>query len=132
MPTFVLIGHCGPDSYLLKHAVSRAVPGAAIVFADDPDALAQQMQGERVYLVNRLLDGSDLDITNGIELIARLKAERPDAVVMLVSNFADAQEQAMAAGAVQGFGKKAVNAAQTAEVLRAAAKSAAGSPETGD
>jgi hypothetical protein len=31
MPTLVLIGHCGPDSYLMKSAVSRAVPGVIVV-----------------------------------------------------------------------------------------------------
>jgi hypothetical protein len=123
MPTFVLIGHCGPDSFLLRNAVRRAVPGATIAVADDDQALRPHLQRDRVLLVNRVLDGS-FGAESGIELIAKLAGYAPAPVMMLVSNYADAQDIAVAVGAVRGFGKRDVNSAHTAELLAAAARAA--------
>jgi CheY-like chemotaxis protein len=55
-------------------------------------------------LVNRVLDA---DGSSGLELIRALKAEEQlrDVPVLLVSNYEDAQAQAVQAGAVPGFGK---------------------------
>lgn len=71
---------------------------------------AMKKLAERDYalvLVNRLVfaDGSE-----GSRLITRMKSDAAIAKmpVMLVSNYADAQQAAVAAGAVPGFGKAAV------------------------
>ena len=124
MPTFVLIGHCGPDSYLLKSAISRAVPHASIVFADDEDSMRSRLTGDFILLINRVLDGG-FDTDSGVELIGRLAKSSPRTVMMLISNHADAQQQALAAGAMPGFGKRALNQPRTADVLRLAAEAAA-------
>lgn len=117
MPTFVLIGHCGADSYLLKNAISRAVPGATIVAADDDQTLEPHLNADSVLLVNRVLNTGFAEVA-GVELIARLVHAPSRPRMMLVSNHEDAQRQAEAAGALPGFGKRLVNAPQTAERLR--------------
>lgn len=124
MPTFVLIGHCGPDSYLLKNAINRAVPEAKIVFADDDDALRPHLKPESILLVNRLLDGG-FDEDTGVELIARFAQSPTKPRMLLVSNHDDAQQQAEAVGALPGFGKREVNSARATERLRNAAQTIA-------
>ena len=108
----VLVGHCGPDSYALKSAVSAAANGAEVVFAQDEAELAAHGKGAALLLVNRVLDGGFED-DSGIALIGKLAAA--GARVMLVSNFTDAQAEAEKAGALPGFGKKTMYAAETKE-----------------
>jgi hypothetical protein len=120
MPTFVLIGHCGPDSYLMKSAVSRAVPGATITSVDDQAGLKRHVHADAVLLINRVLEyGFDTDC--GIELIRTLAQSEPRPAMMLVSNLPEAQSQAQAAGARPGFGKREINSDRTKALLREAA-----------
>ena len=118
--TFVLVGHCGPDAHLLKAAVSRAVPGSIIAVANDQRSLQPHLHRGAVLLVNRALDGS-FDATDGVVLIERLMKGDDLPATMLVSNFADAQEKAVAAGAKPGFGKSAVYKESTKTLVRSAA-----------
>lgn len=57
-----------------------------------------------LVLINRKLD---IDYTDGIEILKAIKADTAIAAVpvMLVTNFADHQQQAVAAGGELGFGK---------------------------
>jgi len=119
--TFVLVGHCGADSYSLTHAIRSAVPGAAIVHAGDEKSCAQAMEGDAVLLVNRVLDGR-FTTDSGVELIANLAKAKPKFKIVLISNYADAQQAAVAAGARPGFGKSQVGSASTAELLRSLAQ----------
>jgi hypothetical protein len=41
MTDFVLVGHCGADSHMLRQAVMRAIPGARMVGANDAKSLAK-------------------------------------------------------------------------------------------
>ncbi len=70
-----------------------------------------------LVLVNRLVfaDGSD-----ALPLIERMKAdpELRAVPVMMISNYADAQNRAVAAGALPGFGKAAMNDAATIAQLK--------------
>ncbi|MBI5863001.1 MAG: response regulator [Planctomycetes bacterium] len=64
-----------------------------------------------LVFVNRLIfaDGSP-----GIELVRRARSVSADPPpIMLISNFADAQADAVAAGAVPGIGKAALDAPET-------------------
>ena len=119
-PTFVLVGHCGPDAHLLKSAVSRAVPEATIAMANDERKLKSHLHGGAVLLVNRELDGS-FDAEDGVALIAGVMAGDDPPTAMLISNYADAQETAVAVGARPGFGKSAVYKESTKGLLRSAA-----------
>jgi CheY-like chemotaxis protein len=73
--------------------------------------------GFRLVLVNRVLDA---DGSPGLSFIQQLKSDEKmrDVPVMLVSNYEDAQRQAVAAGALPGFGKSALGQPQTVARLR--------------
>ena len=118
--TVVLVGHCGPDMFMLKTAVGRALPGASIVFANDDDALSEYRTADSLLLVNRELDGG-FDSSSGIELIQQLIQQDNPPVVMLISNYEDAQQEAIAAGATLGFGKTQLYNQSTTQLLREAA-----------
>jgi hypothetical protein len=120
-PTFVLVGHCGPDAAMLRMAVSRGAPGAPVVMARSDAELAPHLGPHAVLLVNRALDG-DFQAATGQELIgAALRRNAPPAA-MLISNHEDAQQEAMRLGAHRGFGKSSLYAPETAEAIRTAAR----------
>lgn len=115
--TFALVGHCGADSYSLSHAIRSAVPDAKVVAVDDEASCAKAMHDGAVLLVNRVLDGN-FATGNGVELIRRLAAVKADSMMVLISNYADAQQAAVAAGAKPGFGKSQVGSSATRDLLR--------------
>src|SRR6201999_1406624 len=90
------VGQCSPDHGSIRRLVEGRF-GAQICQADDlPSALAQLRKSPfDLVLVNRKLD---LDYSDGLEIIKQIKAD-PDLAaipVMLVSNYADAQAEAVA------------------------------------
>ena len=105
----VLVGHCGPDSYAIKSAVSRMAPGAAVLMTMSDAELERELPTADLLLVNRQLDG-DYAMDAGVGLIASIVAaakaggRRP--AMMLISNFPEAQAEAESAGAAPGFGKR--------------------------
>ncbi len=106
--TFVLVGHCRPDAFALRSALQAMFPGSQVHFANSSEQLDEEYDEGALFLVNRLLDGSFAHET-GIELISTLEGVRS----MLISNFDDAQEQAVAVGAHLGFGKTGLYADET-------------------
>jgi two-component system, chemotaxis family, chemotaxis protein CheY len=125
----VLVGHCGPDAYALRAAIRSFFPRGSAVMVNGDDALQAELARADVLLVNRALDG-DFAVGSGVDLIRTLAArplsERP--AMVLVSNFADAQEAALAAGAMPGFGKRQMYSPEMRKNLEAAvaARRAAG------
>lgn len=115
-----LIGHCGPDSTFLRMAVSRAAKGAQVVTADDTASLDRLVfEGVDLLLFNRVLDyGFDED--EGVAIIRKLRAAHPNLKMMLVSNYPEAQAEAIAAGALPGFGKREMSSPSVTELIRAA------------
>ena len=71
-----------------------------------------------LVLINRVLD---YDGASGVALVGRIKADPGLAAVpvMLVSNYEDAQREAVAKGALPGFGKAALGQPHTLARLRA-------------
>jgi DNA-binding response OmpR family regulator len=110
------VGQCGFDhaaiADFLQHIVSAHVDIAGT--AAETEKLLQQTRYNLV-LINRILDR---DGSSGIDLIKQLRQVPNCPPLMLVSNLPDAQAKAIAAGAVQGFGKSAIHLPQTAEHLR--------------
>lgn len=125
-PLVLLVGHCRPDASYLTMAVRKALPAAAVRNVLSPAELDAALAGHgdagpALALVNRVLEpGFDTD--SGLELIRELRKSKPDLKLMLISNYADAQAQAVAAGAYPGFGKNDLTSARVAEVLHAALK----------
>ncbi len=127
--TFVLVGHCGADSYGLSRAVSRAVKDAAVVSADNEQTLARHIEGGGVLLINRVLDGG-FATESGVDLIASLAAHEPKPAMILISNYADAQDAAVAAGAQRGFGKSELGSPRVDQLLKSLAAGKAATTES--
>ena len=86
--------------------------GASCEAADSIEQARKALQEKRydLVLVNRVFEFTG---EQGIDLVRQLTQERSEVPVMLVSNFAEAQREAEAAGAVPGFGKGALDDPQT-------------------
>ena len=112
----LLVGHCGFDSGSLKSLAESAVPGSSVARINDDATLHQRLADADLLLVNRVLDGRFAS-GSGVELIRAL-ATQPDAPpMMLISNYEDAQQQAVDAGALPGFGKSAMGRPETARAI---------------
>lgn len=113
------VGQCGLDqggiSRTFRQAFGAEVAGVAT------QAQALDLLGKETFalvLVNRVFDA---DGDSGVDLIRRLKADeaRRAMPVMLVSNYADAQKEAIEAGAEPGFGKSSLGRPEMLERVRA-------------
>lgn len=116
-----LVGHCGPDSSFLRMAVSGAAPGARVVMLDSDEELEAALVASDVelFMLNRRLDFG-FDVEDGLEVLRRIKQRRPEQKVMVISNYADAQQAAESAGALPGFGKREIGSAKARERITAA------------
>lgn len=103
-----LVGHCGFDSGSLSRFASEVAPDAEIVRINDQASLDEATEPETLLLINRVLDGRFTIGGSGIELIREIAAQAESVPTMLVSNFAESQKEAEAAGALPGFGKSQV------------------------
>src|SRR5579872_6164864 len=119
------VGQCGfdgPRMAALWHdrldaTVDRVVNGAEAV-------RRLKEGGYDIVLVNRVLaaDGS-----SGLEVIAALLRMKTSVPVMLVSDLPEAQDAAVALGAVRGFGKAELGEPATLELVASVATGASGS-----
>ena len=117
----LLVGHCGADSSYLRMTVKKALGDAQIQIVEDSQELNQALATKQVDLIlfNRQLDyGFDSD--QGVDVIRSLRLSHPNAKMMLVSNYPEAQQEALAAGALPGFGKRELGSARVTELLRSA------------
>ena len=117
-----LIGHCVPDSGMLKSVVSRIFPACEVVRVNDEQTALDEVKRSDLLLINRQMDGDFPGVSGmGINLIRELRGvpERKAALI-LVSNFEDAQQEAVGIGAAPGFGKAKAGSAEAAERMRAA------------
>jgi len=121
MPKTVgLVGHCGPDSSYMRMALSSADRSAKALFIDDESDLDHALRaGVDLLLLNRELPYG-FDETLGVEVIRRLRAKHPNLRLMLVSNYPEAQAEAVEAGALPGFGKREIGTPRVTHVLREA------------
>lgn len=115
-----LVGHCGPDSSFLRMAVSSADRSIKVLAADDSSELQRVLaDGVDLLLLNREMPyGFDENL--GIDMIPILRKTYPHVKVMLISNYAEAQAAAIAAGALPGFGKREIGTPRVAELIRSA------------
>ena len=120
MPKRVLdVGNCVPDHAAIRRLVEGNFDAEVVQAHDADDALAALAADcFDLVLVNRKLDR---DYSDGIEVIRQIKAEPRTAAVpvMLITNYADHQNLAVAAGAERGFGKLQFDHPETVDRLRA-------------
>ena len=113
------LGQCSADhssiSWLLRERF-----GAEMVVAQTPREAWEELQRQDydLVLVNRLLNGGG----SGLDFITRLKSDGAVAQVpvMLVSDREDAQQQAVANGALPGFGKREIGSPRVPQLIREA------------
>ena len=99
------VGNCGPDNFALKELVSQQFSATVIQAHNQQEALELlKQQPFDLVTVNRLMDR---DGSSGLEIIKAIKADDSISAtpVMMVTNFPDHQELAVAAGAEPGYGK---------------------------
>ncbi len=118
MPKILNVGQCGYDHSTIARFLLKDFRADVVGAETSKDAI--EVLREKPFdlvLVNRI---SDADGSSGLELIRAMKADPALAQVpvMLVSNYADAQQQAEALGALPGFGKADMNKAKAQERLR--------------
>ena len=109
------VGNCGPDHYSISEMIRTqfdAEIDQAHAAADAIPMLSKHSYD--LVMVNRLLDR---DGSPGMDVIAEVRQQRPNIPVMMITNFSDHQDAAIAAGAVLGFGKNAIGGQQTIELL---------------
>ncbi len=107
------VGNCDPDHSAIRHVLESnfAVSVDRVMYVEEA-LRAIERASYQLVLVNRRIFADDSD---GTELIRALRRDPryQQLAVMLVSNFEEAQARAVADGAAPGFGKAALQAAQT-------------------
>jgi PleD family two-component response regulator len=112
------IGQCGADHASISNALDRYFAAEVVPAEDWSEALSHLRRTTfDLVLVNRLLDANG---SSGLAVIKEFMASEAfhRLPVMLVSNFDDAQREAIQAGAKKGFGKSALSNPATMERLR--------------
>jgi CheY-like chemotaxis protein len=119
------LGQCAADNWSIARLLSDSL-GAAVSEADSFEEALLLLRNDTfaLVLVNRVLDANG---ASGLDFIKQLKSDEAlrSVPVMLVSNFDDAQRQAVAKGALLGFGKAALHESGTVERLRSALEATA-------
>lgn len=112
------VGQCGFDHGAIRRLIEDEFAAEVFQAHGLNDALARlKNEPFDLVLINRKLDA---DYSDGLAVVRAIKADASLAgtPVMLVSNYPDAQDEAVAAGAVPGFGKAELNQPATREKLR--------------
>ena len=115
----LLVGHCGPDSAYLRMAIKKAVPDVQIQSAEETVSLSAALNSNTIDLIlfNRELDYG-FDSTEGVDVIRSLRSSHATVPMMLVSNYVEAQQAAVGAGALPGFGKREIGSNRVTTLLR--------------
>ena len=111
------IGNCSADHSFLNSLLAQEFNTQAEWAHDMEDALQQlDSQSFDLVLINRLMDR---DGSSGLEIVKKVverrEGERP--AVMLISNYPEAQQAAVEAGAEVGYGKRDLHSEETREKL---------------
>ena len=112
------IGQCGFDGPQIERLFQQEHAARVDSVDSGEEAVERLKDGQYdLVLVNRRLDG---DGSSGVALLEKLHAQSPQVRFMLVSDRQDAQDEAVAKGALPGFGKSELRAPETAEKIRVA------------
>lgn len=111
------VGNCVPDHAAITKFLTANFSCEVLQAEKADDALPLlRQQPVDLVVINRKLD---CDYTDGIEVIRKMKAdpELASIPVMLITNYAEHQDAAVAIGALRGFGKLEYGKAETRERL---------------
>ena len=119
-PTLPIVLVVKDDEAVLQLIVDLLEPEGYKIFAADSARRALDLT--RTVRADLILSDIVMPEMNGLELCQRLKTDPETATVpvMLVSDYPEAQAQAVAIGALQGFGKSQLQDADAIERFRQA------------
>lgn len=112
------VGNCVPDHAAIRRMITQNFSAEVLQSHHIDDTLeVLRKQPVDLVLVNRKLDA---DYSDGLAVIQKIKADPAlaEVPVMMVTNYADHQQEAVAAGAEWGFGKLALGDRETLDRLR--------------
>jgi len=121
------IGQCALDQGRIRRVFGERLGlfvGAAATASEAESLL--QCRAYALVFVNRVLDA---DGSSGVSLLRDLIMRSPSTPMMLVSDYEDAQQLAISAGAIRGFGKATLHNAETLERVRKSLRRAEAAPE---
>ena len=114
------VGNCSPDHLSIRSMLLNLFPGVEVLKADDAQSALKTLAKSPadLILVNRKLD---CDYSDGTEVIRSIKAnpEFSGIPVMLITNHEEYQKEAIAIGALPGFGKLQLREPRTRDLLAA-------------
>ncbi len=114
----VLVGHCGIDGPRLQEEISSKAPDFEVTRINDLEELQSVVkEGADLLLVNREPVGFEEE---GVDIIRDVHQKYPDQKMMLVSDFPEAQDEAVKAGALPGFGKADIGSAKLLDTVKGA------------
>ena len=111
------VGNCDMDHRNLRAMVEGAFDVTLVRCHTVDEAISELRKSPAdLVLINRQFDR---DLTDGVELIKQVKADSKLQATpcMLITNFAEYQASAVAAGGEPGFGKRELGQPQTIELL---------------
>jgi hypothetical protein len=110
-----LVGHCGVDGPRLQRELRAALADVEVARINSTDDLERCCQDEAdLLLINREPVGFD---QTGLDLVRVVCKCHPGIKVMLVSDYDEAQQEAVQAGALPGFGKSLMGTRKLAEAV---------------
>ena len=118
--TVISVGQCGYDNSRIRSLIRSIDSTVEIKETDSHQETMEVLAslGEAaLVLVNRVFD---MDGSSGMDLIGQLKSkdsEFANIPVMLVSNYEKSQAEAIANGAIQGFGKSELQSVETRQKI---------------
>jgi CheY-like chemotaxis protein len=111
------VGNCDYDHSQLRALIEGQFDAQVVRCHSADDALAELRSGKAdLVIVNRLLD---MDHSEGMSIIEQIKSDPQlsSTCCMLLTNYPEHQQTAVAAGAELGFGKKELSKPATREKL---------------
>ena len=118
--TVISVGQCGYDNSRIRTLIRSIDSTVEIKEADSHQETMEVLAslGEAaLVLVNRVFD---MDGSSGMDLISQLKSKESEFAaipVMLVSNYEKSQAEAIANGAIPGFGKSELQSVETRQKM---------------
>ena len=118
--TVISVGQCGYDNSRIRSLI-RSIDSTVEIRETDSHQETMEVLaslGEAaLVLVNRVFD---MDGSSGMDLISQLKSKESEFAaipVMLVSNYEKSQAEAIANGAIPGFGKSELQSVETRQKI---------------
>ena len=115
----LLVGHCGVDGPRMQREIAAFLDDADVLRVNNDADLERTVDGGAdLLLINREPIGFEPKL--GQDLIRELHQRCPGAKLILVSDYEEAQEEALEVGALPGFGKRDIGSPKFEETVRQA------------